>query len=417
MAPRYLSCLLLACALQLPAHAALRSHSRTGAHGHGARAAAAPAPPVSAGQTEAQLRALRERIERVSQEVGRDTLASDRLAASLRNAELEVAAARRALAQLISAEAAHAQRRAQLAAQRDAQRAALAHQRGALAQQLRVAYLIERHDPLQRLLNQDDPAQARRMLTWYGYFSRARAERISAVRQQMQAIDALDAALAEQAAALAQVAREKAQQLQQLDAASGQRRQALASLQNEARTHAASLARLQAQQASLERLLRELGQAVRPSAAPPGPVPPGPAPPDTHSAFGRLRGQLEWPVAGRVQASYGEARAGGVKWQGTVVGTTTGAPVHAVAAGRVIYADWLPGLGLLAIVDHGAGYLSLYGYNGELRAAAGAAVVAGEIIATAGDTGGRPAPQLYFEIRRAGQPLDPRPWFRRRAPE
>src|SRR5664279_1001027 len=180
MAPRYLSCLLLAVALQLPVHAVQRGHGRSGAHGHGGRTAAAHhAPQVSAGQTEAQLRALRERIERVSQEVGRDALASDRQAQSLRSAELEVAAARRALEQLLGDEAAHAQRRTQLAAQRDAQRAALTHQRGALAEQLRVAYLVERHDPLQRLLNQDDPAQSRRMLTWYGYFSRARAARIS----------------------------------------------------------------------------------------------------------------------------------------------------------------------------------------------------------------------------------------------
>jgi septal ring factor EnvC (AmiA/AmiB activator) len=106
-----------------------------------------------------------------------------------------------------------------------------------------------------------------------------------------------------------------------------------------------------------------------------------------------------------------------VNWQGTVVSTTRGAAVHAVSSGRVIYADWLPGLGLLTIVDHGSGYLSLYGYNDTLRKAAGESVAGGEVIATAGDSGGRPEPQLYFEIRRSGKPLDPRPWFRHRVPE
>ena len=138
---------------------------------------------------------------------------------------------------------------------------------------------------------------------------------------------------------------------------------------------------------------------------------------DNASAFGRLRGQLDWPVAGRLAASFGEQRASGVNWQGTVVSTTRGAPVHAVSGGRVLYADWLPGLGLLTIVDHGAGYLSLYGYNDTLRKAAGETVQSGDVIATAGDSGGRPEPQLYFEIRHAGKPMDPRPWFRRRAPE
>jgi septal ring factor EnvC (AmiA/AmiB activator) len=91
--------------------------------------------------------------------------------------------------------------------------------------------------------------------------------------------------------------------------------------------------------------------------------------------------------------------------------------VRSIAAGRVIYADWLPGLGLLAIVDHGEGYLSLYGYNDQLRKSAGEAVAAGEVIAAAGDSGGRSRPELYFEIRRAGQPIDPRPWFRRSRPD
>ena len=116
-------------------------------------------------------------------------------------------------------------------------------------------------------------------------------------------------------------------------------------------------------------------------------------------------------------AAFGDTRASGVKWDGLVVATERGAPVRAVAAGRVVYADWLPGLGLLAIVDHGEGYLSLYGHNERLYKAAGESVAVGEVIAAAGDTGGRPEPELYFEIRRAGRPVDPRPWFRERRPD
>ncbi|MDE2250824.1 MAG: peptidoglycan DD-metalloendopeptidase family protein, partial [Gammaproteobacteria bacterium] len=137
---------------------------------------------------------------------------------------------------------------------------------------------------------------------------------------------------------------------------------------------------------------------------------------DDGSEFGRLRGRLNWPVGGRIVASYGDTRAAGVDWDGMVVATEQAAPVRAIAAGRMIYADWLPGLGLLAIVDHGGGYLSLYGYNDQLRKSAGDAVAAGEVIAAAGDSGGRPEPELYFELRRAGKPIDPRPWFRQRRP-
>jgi septal ring factor EnvC (AmiA/AmiB activator) len=140
------------------------------------------------------------------------------------------------------------------------------------------------------------------------------------------------------------------------------------------------------------------------------------APPDNATAFGRSRGELAWPVAGEVTAKFGDNRASGIKWEGVVIATERDAPVRAVSSGRVVYADWLPGLGLLTIVDHGEGYLSLYGHNDRLLKAVGEPVAAGEPIAEAGDTGGRASPELYFEIRREGKPVDPAPWFKARSP-
>jgi murein hydrolase activator len=361
---------------------------------------------ASAGQTQEQLRALQERIERVSREVGRDAVERDRLAHNLRDAEVAVAATRADLEGVRAQESVHTARRAALAAERETVNATLARERAGLASQLRVAYLIGRDEPLQLMLNQRDPAAAARLYTWYGYFGRARAAQIASIAQQVERIDALDAELGKQEAALLELRNARQSQLARLESGRAQRQTALASLQSEARSRAASLARLRSQQASLERLLRELQRAARP----------GPAP-DNASQFGRLRGQLDWPVAGQVVASYGQQRASGVNWQGLVVAAEQGAPVRSIAAGRVIYADWLPGLGLLAIVDHGEGYLSLYGYNDQLRKSAGEAVTAGEVIAAAGDSGGRSRPELYFEIRRAGQPIDPRPWFRRPRPD
>lgn len=365
---------------------------------------AAAATP-SADQTQAQLRALKERIERVSRDVGRDAVERDRLARNLRSAELAAVAARTELEALRAQEAAHSTQRTELAAERARVSAALAHERASLVTQLQVAYQIGRHEPLQLLLNQRDPAAVARMFTWYGYFGNARAAQIAGIARQVQRIDELDTALAEQEKALQQLRGAKRDRLAQLESGRAQRQTALSNLQIEARPRAASLARLRAQQGDLERLLRELARAVPPS-----------APADDSSGFGRLRGRLEWPVAGHVVASYGDTRASGVDWDGMVVATERAAPVRAVAAGRVIYADWLPGLGLLTIVDHGSGYLSLYGYNDQLRRSAGEAVAAGDVIAAAGDTGGRPQPQLYFEIRRGGKPIDPRPWFRQRRP-
>jgi septal ring factor EnvC (AmiA/AmiB activator) len=371
-----------------------------------AMAALPRASAASASQTATDLARLRERIERVSREVGHDALEKDRLAAKLREAELAVAGARRDLDGVHAEVVAHMAQRAALAAEREREHSALLASRASLAQQLRVAYLLGRNEPLELLLNQQDPAQASRMFAYYGYFGRARAGQIASISERMHHIDTLDGQLAEQEKALAQLQSDSHSQLQRLEGGRDQRQQALANLQVEARSRSASLARLRSQQADLEHLLRELSRVVRPS-----------TPLDGNSVFGRQRGQLDWPVSGKLAASFGEVRASGVNWQGTVVSTTRGAPVHAVSAGRVIYADWLPGLGLLTIVDHGAGYLSLYGYNDSLRKAAGESVASGEVIATAGDSGGRPEPQLYFEIRRGGKPQDPRPWFRRRTPD
>jgi septal ring factor EnvC (AmiA/AmiB activator) len=121
-------------------------------------------------------------------------------------------------------------------------------------------------------------------------------------------------------------------------------------------------------------------------------------------------------VAGKVMASFGQTRAGGLKWDGVLLAGAQGAPVRAIYHGRVVYADWLSGLGLLTIIDHGDGYLSLYGHNERLFKEVGERVTAGDTIATVGDSGGRPTPGLYFEIRKGGHPIDPRPWFKSASP-
>jgi septal ring factor EnvC (AmiA/AmiB activator) len=192
----------------------------------------------------------------------------------------------------------------------------------------------------------------------------------------------------------------------------------LVSLNSRVQSRQQQLSALQSQRSDLERLLEQLREQAAAAQHRPSPANPraAPEPLDLASAFGRLHGQLRWPVDGRLQATFGQVRASGVPWDGELIDTLRGSPVRAVAAGRVVYADWLPGLGLLLIVDHGTGYLSLYGHNDRLYRSVGANVSSGEVVAAAGDTGGRPGPQLYFEIRRDGRPIDPLPWFRGHTP-
>ena len=197
------------------------------------------------------------------------------------------------------------------------------------------------------------------------------------------------------------------QQLQQLERARNERQQVLASLTAAAHTREQSLARLKSQQADLERLLQQLNRSLKIGTRR------RTTPPPSVARAGSCRGRS--PARSRRNSA--SKRASGVKWEGVVIATERDAPVTAVAAGRVVYADWLPGLGLLAIIDHGEGYLSLYGHNDRLLKAVGRTGARPvRPIAAAGDTGGRASPELYFEIRRAGRPVDPAPWFRTRSP-
>ena len=365
----------------------------------------APLDAAAQGKTEAELRALREKIGRITQQVSRDALERDRLSGNLRAAELSLGQARSELSRANREYADRSARRASLAQNRTQQQQELMNERAALAGQLRVAYMIGREEPLKLLLNQQDPLHSGRLFAYYGYFGRARADQIAQIQAQVQRLDELDVQLQQQQSELATLKAAQQQQLQQLERARNDRQLVLATLTAAARTREHSLARLKSQQADLEGLLTALNRSLK-----------SVAPPDNATAFGRSRGLLPWPVAGQLTARFGDTRASGVKWEGVVIATERDAPVKAVAAGRVVYADWLPGLGLLVIVDHGEGYMSLYGHNDRLLKAVGESVGVGEAIAAAGDTGGRAAPELYFEIRRGGKPVNPGPWFKARNP-
>jgi murein hydrolase activator len=355
-------------------------------------------------RTEAQLKALKAQIEQVARQVSRDQVERDRLSRELKAAELSVSDVRESLDRVRKDRAERASKRAALADEKREREADLARERQSLSGQLRAAYLIGSEEPLKLLLNQKDPSRAGRMFAYYSYFGRARAQEINRIATTLARIGQLDEELAAQDQRLAQLESQRRAELERLAAARARRGPVLANLQSESASRAQSLQRMKRQQSGLEKLLRELKRAMERF------------PTDVGTAFGRLRGKLAWPVGGRLVARFGETRAGGVKWDGVLVATERGAPVRAVSPGRVVYADWLPGLGLLTIIDHGEGYLSLYGHNERLYKAVGERVGAGEPVAAAGDSGGRTRPELYFEIRKAGQPVDPQPWFRSGTP-
>jgi septal ring factor EnvC (AmiA/AmiB activator) len=352
-------------------------------------------------QARAQLEAVRSQIARITRQVSRGQAERDRLTRQLRATEESVGKAQSTLDGLRQQRQAGAARMAQLEARRRRRETALAADRQALAAQLRAAYLIGREEPLKLLLNQGDPARAGRMFVYYSYFGRARALEIQAIEADLQRLGQLDSQLQAQDAQLASLQQAQQAQVSALQQARSRRMLVLASISAQTRTRAARLARLRRQQSGLESLLARLRRAT--ASLPPQEF--------SNAPFARLRGRLPRPVAGRIIDRFGQVRAGGLRWQGDLFGTVRDAPVRAVSQGRVIYADWLAGLGLLIIIDHGGGYMSLYGHNARLYESVGQHVAAGQTIAAAGDSGGSARPELYFEIRRQGKPLNPGLWL------
>jgi len=352
---------------------------------------------------EKELRQVRERIEELQRAVRRDTDRRDALSGQLRDAEEKVRKARGRLGDVRKRLAQSDERLQQLIAERVSHERALDEQRQALASQLRTAYMGGREEQVKLLLSQEDPAAFGRMLVYYSYLGRARAGKIAEIQTLMTALEQAAAAEAQERERLAALEADSRQELSALDAARNERGRALRNMNAQIRNSSDSIARLKREAAALEKLIADLRKAMRD------------LPPTGGQAFEKVRGRLAWPVPGRLAARFGQARGGGLKWNGVMIEAARGAEVRALYDGRVAYADWLPGMGLLLIIDHG-GYMSLYAHNEQLYKAAGDRVEGGEVVATVGDSGGRSQPGLYLEIRRGATPLDPVPWFRRATP-
>ncbi|HEX9772479.1 MAG TPA: peptidoglycan DD-metalloendopeptidase family protein [Steroidobacteraceae bacterium] len=355
-------------------------------------------------QKEAELKRVQTRIDKVRKAVNADIEKRDRLGAQLRDAELGVQAARKQLetvreqriqseSQLQEFEREQARREQELAAER-----------AALAGELRTAYVNGREEQLKLLLNQEDPASFGRTLAYYGYFGRARAGRIDGIREKLEHLALVREKIAAETERLRQLEVRQQEEVDALRAAQKQRTRAVAAIDTQIKTGGGELTRLQSQARSLERLIAELRKALEN------------VPVAKQAPFENLRGKLPWPVqSGKVLAKFGQPRAGGsLRWQGMLVGTDRGARVRAPFAGRVVYADWLPGMGLMIVIDHGKGYMSLYGHNEELFRRVGEPVTAGDVIASVGDSGGHNQPALYFEVRRGREPVNPEIWLQRR---
>jgi len=362
-------------------------------------ATAVPGTALSQADEEAELADVRARIEALESKLATEVRRRSDGAAELRRVELDLAAAEKTLARIDSDIRGQERRQAAIAAdERDADARLLA-EREALAEQVRMSYMTGRQEMLKLLLSQESPADVGRMLTYYDYLNRARGERIESVGSELAALEGLATASRAAREELERLRSSRAGELAALERARGERQAVLVGLEASIADAGSQIERLHDEEDRLTELISELSTLM---ARLPG---------DTEAPFASLRGQLSWPVEGRIRSDFGELREGGaLRWNGVVLEAPAGTIVRAIYHGRVAFADWLPGLGLLLILDHGDGYMSLYGHNEALLREPGTWVSPGEAVAQVGDTGGQSRPALYFEIRRDGEPQNPHDW-------
>ncbi|MCL4790959.1 MAG: peptidoglycan DD-metalloendopeptidase family protein [Gammaproteobacteria bacterium] len=353
------------------------------------------------GKTENELAEVRKQIRTLESQTRRDQAKRKELDKQLRSAEMEASRLRGQLNGTRRELAVAGRKLADLNRQLEKTRAELERQRENLAAQLRLVHISEGNELLRVSLNQQDARELGRHLTWLSYLARQRSELLGSVQAGLELLERDRAAVEQQQAELAVLEGKRRQQLAELEKTRSTRAAVISDLDRQLQSGNRELNRARTEARSLEKLLRELEQQIARSQKSPSAVP------------GKPLGKGRWPVKGRLLADYGQTRAGGqLRWDGVLISAPAGSEVVAVRNGKIVYADWLPGLGQLLVIDHGGGWLSLYGHNQDLVHTVGKQVVAGDVIAHVGDTGGQSRPALYFEVRRNGKPQNPHQWVK-----
>jgi len=357
------------------------------------------------------LRELRGRIEALQKELAHVEESRSEAADALKQSEQAISEANRKLFELGQSQREVNAALAELQAQTRQNQDKLGTQQALLARMLYQQYLAAQPESLKLLLNRDDPNQAARQLYYYGYLARARAEVVSGLRADLDRLSDLARRALDKRNELAAIEAEQVAQRTELQREKRARAQVLATISRQIVKQRREISTLKRDEDRLSRLVQQLARMLAPKKPP---VLRNERVPDASAdsgPFQRLKGKLHLPVRGELANRFGSPRSGGgVLWKGLFILAKTGQEVKAVAAGRVVYADWLRGFGNLLIIDHGDGYMTLYGNNESLLRRVGDAVRGGDAVAAVGASGGNSESGLYFELRHQGKPLDPLAW-------
>ena len=270
----------------------------------------------------------------------------------------------------------------------------LAETRSQLGSLVRSAYALGRQERIKLFLNQQDPEVLNRVINYYDYFNRQRIQQIEAANRLILQISESEEKIHIAKMDLESSHQLKKQQLKEFERAKQNRTRLVAELQQSIKGKKQTLSRLKEDEAALSQLLKSIKQQQM----------------EQKQRFSSQKGKMSWPAKGYLKNLFGTVKAEGVKWDGVFITAEEGSEIKSIHHGKVAYADWLRGYGLLIIVDHGEGYMSLYGHNQSLFKEAGDQVEAGESIALVGNSGGQNKPGLYFSIRKKGKPTNPKKW-------
>ena len=391
--------------------------------------------PISATADERdQLKSIQQDIAAKERAVRQQQQQRSSLLAQLKAQEQAIAAATRALRET---ENSLAQLNRQISAM-NASIAKLEKQKASqernLAAQLDASFRQGQHTGIQLILSGEESQRGQRLQAYFGYLNQARQETIAQLRQTREEVASQKAELEEKQSEQQTLLYEQQAQQAKLEQARNERKKTISGLessiqqgqnqlsemrQNEsrlrnsiARAEAAAKARAEREAREAEQVRNKQQEASRKGTT----YKPTESEQSLMSRTGGLgspRGQAYWPVRGSLLHRYGEQLQGELRWKGIVIGASEGTEVKAIADGRVILADWLQGYGLVVVVEHGKGDMSLYGYNQSALVSVGTQVRAGQPIALVGNSGGQGRPSLYFEIRRQGQAVNPQPWLGR----
>jgi septal ring factor EnvC (AmiA/AmiB activator) len=349
-----------------------------------------------------ELQQLQRDIQKIQRDISSASSRKNKLQKQLRDAEVRLGKLQREMQQNRQAIAAGKTELSSLQQQRSQLQQSRDQQQARIATELKTAWQMGRQGQIKVLLNQESPHTVARTMGYYRYFFEARNALLGQYRATLQQLQAVEQGIAATLAQLEEQRLALEKQQLQLVTARETRSQAIASLATSISNKGQQLKQKELDRKELESLLQAIEETVVNLQVP-----------ENYQAFKTAKGKMPWPVSGKPSNRFGKSRnEGKMRWQGIHIPMQEGTTVKAIHHGRVVYSDWLRGSGLLLIIDHGDGYMSLYAHNQSLLREVGEWVSAGTPISTVGDSGGLDRSALYFEIRHQGKPTNPASWCR-----